>query len=197
MRATHKQPATIQIAPGLFVPPEITVTSDDYRGYRVEATVIPDGGRLVVSCLTVCRLSDGAPVTGEGLRQIALTPFVKTSLLAAYAKLAARPHDAPSLTLDELLRVGDEGAVAWGLLNVADRDRLKAAGPIDETLQWVALLYRVAVVVAEPPVKSVQGAFEVSLRTATNWVAAARGAGYLNGADQESPGGDEGAEDST
>lgn len=177
-------PADIEIAPGLLMPSETLVTDDNYRGYRVAATVTPDRGRLVVSSLSVHRLDDGTPVTGEGLRQIALTPFIKAALSAAYSQLAAVPHDDPA-AIEDARRRAAGGQVAWGLLNVADRDRLKAAGPTEETLRWVALLYRVAVAVAEPPVKSVQGAFGVSLRTASNWVAAARRGGLLEAVDGE------------
>ncbi len=80
--------------------------------------------------------------------------------------LAQARHNLPS---------GRSGrAVAWGLLDVEERDRLKEAGPVPETLEWVALLYRVAVALAEPPVKSIQGVFGTSQRTAFNWVAKAR-----------------------
>lgn len=176
--------ADVEVAPGLFMPPETVVTDDDYRGYRVEATVVPDGGRLVVSSLAVHRIDDGSPVTGEGLRQIALVRFIRFAVQAAHipGMRKLKPHDEPLPSRDELLRrAAEERWVGLGLLEVSERDRLKAAGPTDETLRWVALLHRVAVAVALPPVKSVQGAFDVSLRTATNWVAAARQRGYLDG----------------
>lgn len=184
LTAAPQAPADVEIAPGLLMPAATLVTDDDYRGYRVEAIVTPDRGRLVVSTLTVHRLDDGTPVTGEGLRQIALTPFIKAALSAAYSRLAAVPHDDP-VAIEAARQRAAAGQVAWGLLNIADRDRLKAAGPTEETLRWVALLYRVAVAVAEPPVKTVQGAFGVSLRTATNWVAAARRTGLLESDDGE------------
>lgn len=118
----------------------------------------------------------GKPVTLAALRQIALTPFVKHAFSHAFVTLAIKDHATRA-------DFEPNEYVFWGLLNTRDRDRLKAAGPTDETLRWVALLYRVAVAVDEPPAKSIQGGFRVSLRTASNWVAAARRAGYLGPSD--------------
>lgn len=187
MRSSETGSSSVELAPGLTVPDEVTVNVSDLRGYDVEAVIVPQGGRLVVAKIEMAQREGGPPVTGEAMRQLVMTPLIKAALGFAHVKLNIRPHDEP-YTLEEAMRLQEVGAVAWGLLGVEDRDRLKAAGPSGETLQWVALLYRVAVAIAEPPVKTIQGAFEISLRTATNWVAAARGEGLLEEAVDGQPG---------
>jgi len=52
--------------------------------------------------------------------------------------------------------------------------RFKATGPTDESLWWVAYVYRLALVAGEPPTKTVEQALELPRSTAGRWIAAAR-----------------------
>ncbi len=182
MEVEERQPAvgSVEVVPGLhFTGNGVTVKAADHpSGLSIEVDVVPDRGRLIVDAVRASRREGGPAVTLAALRQVALQPFVKEALSMAYVRLAVR--DAP-YSLEDALQRQERGSVAWHMLDVEDRDRLRGAGPIDETLRWVALIYRTAVAIGEPPVKSVAGAFGVSLRTATNWVASARAAGHLEG----------------
>lgn len=62
------------------------------------------------------------------------------------------------------------------------RDRLKQEGPrSSETKEWVALIYEVAAAEGYKPTQSVSDWFDISLRTASNWVRTAREDGVLQG----------------
>lgn len=58
--------------------------------------------------------------------------------------------------------------------------RMKADGPTDETLLWVARLYAASRSYGQAPNKSVVGYFDINQRTATRWIAKARKAGLLD-----------------
>lgn len=158
----------VEVAPGLRFPKAgVEVPVDDHpTGLALRVGVTADGGRLVVDRLEVEQQPGGPPVTLAALQQIAL---------GNYVKLAARAHlrglDGPHY----------EEAVFWGFLTYAERERIKAEGPNDWTLRKIAELYRVAVALGEPPAKSIHNALgqPPSLRTVSNWIAAARKAGHL------------------
>lgn len=171
----------VEVVPGLWFPGSgVTVFEDRHpSGLALEVDVVPEDGRLVIDCVRASRGRDSQPVALAAMRQVALKPFLKLALSKALVTLNVKEGAA----LKQALSDEYKGHVFWGLLSVNDRDRLKAQGPTDETLRWVALLYRVALALDEPPVKSVTG-LGVSLRTASNWVSAARAAGYLT--DKES-----------
>ena len=177
-RVDRREPEVglVEVVPGLLFPGSgVTVFESHHpSGLTLEVDVVPEDGRLVVDCVRASRGSDGQPVTLVALRQVALKPFLKIALSNAVVTLNVKE----GAVLKQALSDEYKGHVFWGLLNVNDRDRLKAQGATDETLRWVALLYRVALALEEPPVKCVAG-LGVSLRTASNWVAAARAAGYL------------------
>ena len=184
-RIDRREPESdpVEVVPGLWFPGSgVTVSVDEGHpsGLAVEVDVVPEGGRLVIDCVRASRGSDGRPVTLAALRQVALKPFLKLAMSNAFVTLAVKEGAA----LQRALTDEYKGDVFWGLLDINDRDRLKAQGPTDETLRWVALLSRVVLALEDPPVKSLAGGLGVSLRTASNWVSAARAAGYLT--DKES-----------
>jgi hypothetical protein len=55
------------------------------------------------------------------------------------------------------------------------------AGPTPDTLELVQLIYGVAALAAQPPMRAVVSELGVPERTATHWITKARQAGLLNG----------------
>lgn len=64
-------------------------------------------------------------------------------------------------------------------MSSAEVARLREAGPTTETLQWVARVYLVGQIWAEPPAKTVREAFGLPASTATYWIKQARARGIL------------------
>lgn len=179
-RTTREDPVTVEVVPGLLLPASVDVKVEDWRGVDLAARVTFHTGRAAVSELTMTQREGGPPVTGELLRLLSVKAFVKQALGHAWSDLVRT-----SGWVNRDLPGGDHGfapsdqATAWGLLDVAERDRMRDAGPVEETLQWVALVYRVALLLEEPPTKSVSGSFGIAQSTAGQWVAAARRKGSL------------------
>lgn len=157
----------ISIAPGLDLWREVNVHAMDYKGYDIDVCVIADGHKLVAQEVRVTRRPDGPPVTSEALRTVAVAAFVRHSIQAS-----SDPAWKPSST-----------RVAFGLMDVAHRDRMREAGPTTETLEWVARVYSCALAAGDKPAKAVQDAFEVPRYTAGRWVASARKRGFLGPAE--------------
>lgn len=183
-RTNRQEPASIEVVPGLRVPPWVDVQVEDWRGVDLAARVTFHTGRAVLSELRVSQREGGPTVTGELLRAIPVKTLISRALRHSWNEYAVRtgPLDPARSGPDAPTPI----FVAWGLLDVVDRDRMREAGPTEETLRWAALIYRVALLLGEPPTKSVAGAFEIAGSTAGQWVAAARSRGFLGAA--EGPG---------
>lgn len=165
---------TTEIVPGIHLWNEVKVQVEDYHGMDLQLVVRLIDGRLSVDELTVTRPEGGAPITADSLRAIALAQLVKHSL-EAHARAGGNPFAG---------LVGTQ--VAFGLLPRKDRDRMREAGPVTETLRHVAAIYKVALAVGDAPTKAVQDVFEVPRYTADRWVAKARERHFLGAA--EGPG---------
>lgn len=63
----------------------------------------------------------------------------------------------------------------------AEAARLRAQGPTDETLKWVAFFYGLGSVLGLPPAKQVESNLGVPRTTASKWVRRARERGLLDG----------------
>ena len=164
----------MEVVPGLLLPRSVDVTVEDWRGVDLVATVTFHTGRAAVSDLRLLQREGGPAITGELLRLLSVKAMVKAALAARWNELV------PTGTV---VAGPDREATAWGLLNGSDRERLRQSGPVDETLQWVAMVYRVALLLEEPPTKSVSGAFGIAQSTAGQWVAAARRKTFLGPAE--------------
>jgi hypothetical protein len=77
-----------------------------------------------------------------------------------------------------------EERIAFGLLTKAEAESAKAAGPLDDSLRKVAMVYRAALATQSPPTKAVQDVFDLAARTAGSWIAKAKAKGYIPDADQ-------------
>jgi hypothetical protein len=159
----------VQVAPGLAMWP-VTVTATDVNGYDVVVEVVPSEGRLVAREVRVTQRPDGPPVTGESLRSVQVAMLTKQ---AARHVLTFQEH---------------EGYIEMSprILTAETVEEIHESGPTRRALEWVAYLYRVAVLMGEPPTKAVESALQLPRSTAGRWVAQARQEGHLGPA--EGPG---------
>jgi hypothetical protein len=153
------------IFPGFELWNEVDAELDDYHGYDVRALIRLHSERLEVDELKVIRRPDGEPVTGIGIREFSIPALIRKSLSA----------NAPDMP---------EQRIAFGLLTKAEAEDAKAAGPTDDSLRKVAMVYRAALATQSPPTKAVQDVFDLAARTAGSWIAKAKAKGYIPEADQ-------------
>lgn len=166
----QRQAGKVELLPGLKLWRVVDVTAEDYKGYDVDARVVLDGDRFTATEVRVRQRPGGPPVNGEALRQVALTGFI-TNAIGANTTL---PPRMPGETYT---------VIAWGLLEPDDVERMRAAGPTDETLGWVAKVYTLALATGDRPTKAVKEVFELAQSTAGQWVARARERGFLGPAE--------------
>ncbi len=155
-----------EVAPGVNIWTAATGVLEDYKGYDVTAEVeLSDAGRLEVSKLSVAQRPGGPPVTGEALRTITVQSIIRDSV-------------ATSLQMGNKWPKGKEIS-ANGLLATEEALRLKAAGPVAETLEWVGRVYRLSEIIGHAPTKAVEETFQISRSTAGAWIGRARAAGHI------------------
>jgi hypothetical protein len=167
----------VTIAKGFKLWREVVIEVSDYHGMGMDVTVSwsDELRQLVVSRIDIRQPEGGAPITAEALRQIAMQQFVRHSVIASVR--------------DGLTPMGGEDnqeRMAFGLIPREQVEQCQAAGPVPETLKWVALLYRGALAMGDAPTKKIRDVFDISQSTAGAWVAAARKQGHLG--ESEGPG---------
>ncbi len=156
----------VAVAPGLAFPSDgvRVIASGTPHGQDVEVLVVVQDGRLVAREVVVRQVDDGPPVTSEALRQVQVAALVQWAVRHIQRVHAVREHQ---IVLDA------------GLAHEAEFTRAKQQGMTDETLQLVARIYRVALLMGKPPVKIIEEWFELPRSTAGRWVTAARKKGFL------------------
>lgn len=162
---------TVEVAPGFKLWREVVCTALDYHGMDVTATGSWSTARsqLSVTRLDIRQREEGGPITAELIRQIPVTPFLRRAFLAS-VRAGLTPEGAEDLRPRR----------AFGLVPIDTAVRCRALGPVAETLEWVALVYRAAAAIGDNPTKAVRETFEISQSTAGAWVSAARRAGHLS-----------------
>jgi len=151
---------SVAVAPGVLLPTRGRAELTDYHGYNVEAivSVDPDGAAVSVEQMTIRRREGGPAITGDGIRKLAVQAIVRSAV-----------RDIPT----------GSAAVALGMLLTSEAARMKAAGPTDETIEWVGRVYQLSELVGDPPTQAVEQAFGVSRSTAGAWIGRARAAGHI------------------
>ncbi len=163
----------VPVAPGIAFPAEVTVTAEDCQGYDVVIVVVPAAGRLVARSVEVRQRDDGPPVTGEAIRAVPVAGLV-------------RQASGHVLSVDSTHPDGQAHQLSRRTIDKAGVERLRQAGPTDETLDWVAYIYRLALMLGTPPTGTVERDLELPRSTAGRWVAMARERGFLG--QSEGPG---------
>jgi hypothetical protein len=155
-----------EVAPGVKIWTGATGVLENYKGYDVTAEVeLSEAGKMEVAKLSVAQRPGGPPVTGEALRTITVQSIIRDSVAA-------------SLQTGKNWPAGQEIS-ANGLLTTEEALRLKAAGPVAETLEWVGRVYRLSEIIGHPPTKAVEETFQISRSTAGAWIGRARAAGHI------------------
>jgi hypothetical protein len=155
------QSGTFEVVPGVVIHSSARVQLVDYRDYDVDARVqVNDLGQAEVASLTVSQREGGPAVSGTSLRSIAVQ-----SVLRQFAKM--------ELQLSLQIEAGQDVS-ALGLIPTRDVERLRGQGPVPETLEAVAKVYRLAEFVGDAPTKSIEEAFGISRSTAGAWIGRAR-----------------------
>ncbi len=162
-----------QIAPNLVatVPGVGTIQGVDIDGspYDVEMTMDMTAEGMRPTSVTVTACAGSPPVTGTTLRSVRVWDLARHVILAAVDRGTierAGPHS---------VRVVERGLS----LTDADAARLRRDGPTDESLDWVATCYNLALVLGLPPAKQVQVELQLPRTTATKWIKRARDKGLL------------------
>ncbi|WP_152640977.1 hypothetical protein [Rhodococcus sp. Chr-9] len=158
----------IEPIPGVEVHKKALVVHEDYLGYDVTGEVeVTDQGKAEVVQLTVKKRPDGERVTGSALRSIAVQGIVRSFVKHELRwKLGLSPGETVEVS-------------AHGLLTTEEARRLKRQGPTPETIEQVALVYRLAEFLEDAPTKAVEDTFEISRSTAGAWIGRARSAGLI------------------
>lgn len=184
------------VSPGLMVPDSLSVTRFAYPVEEVDVTIgaiwAPPLNRYDVTHLNLVGggLEYGRGITSELLRKIAVQSLLREAIaqIVAEGDDEAEPRFRAVVTQESGIRrmVGVSEilppAKSTEMLGLSHPEvlRLREAGPTTETLQWVARVYRIGEIWAEPPAKTVRDAFELPASTATYWIKQARGRGLLD-----------------
>lgn len=172
----NRRRGKVSIRPGISLWREVRVLVENYKGFDIDVQVVTAGKRIEAQAVSVRRRDGGPAVTSEALRSVTVAAFVRHSLKASMP-LGSDTVPGESAEDEEDRFLG--ATSAHGLMTFSQRDRLRAAGPIIETLQMVATVYQVAYALGEPPTAAVRDSFGIAQSTAGNWIAAARSAGLL------------------
>lgn len=161
-----EQGGRFEVVPGVVINRSARVELIDYRDYDIDAqVVVSESGRAEVTSLTVKQRDEGPSVTGAALRSIPVQPVIRQ-----FAKME----------IQWALGFGAGTEVsALGLIPTKDVDRLKKQGPVNETLEAVAKVYRLAEFVGDAPTKSIEDCFGISRSTAGAWIGRARSASLI------------------
>ncbi|MDT0309269.1 hypothetical protein RM780_20225 [Streptomyces sp. DSM 44917] len=141
----------------LVVPRRVDITGEAQRAgeqdIRITAEFNEASGRYECRSLTVTA-REGGEVTGEVLRAVPVATVMRDGVLSALQ----------SITL-----------LAAGPIP----EDITEGGPTTRALEWVARLYRMALVLGEPPIPAVAAGLDLPKSTASRWITRARDRGFL------------------
>ena len=127
--------------------------------YRIDIEVELEGDRFVCVELRAERKRGGPPVTSEGIRKLPVQDLVRTAAMEVVYKRRKNPQGTGAILTPTQLR---------------GFKRLAGDGPTEETLEHVALVYRLAYACNDAPTAAVVNAFGLARSTAERWVSRAR-----------------------
>ena len=162
--------AWVDVAPGIGIWSPLRVRDEDLEGYDVAVLVLAEpatehsAGSVSAAKLTVTQRPGGPPVTLAGIRSIPVGGLVRFA------------------AVEEAREIERADGVIRTTARVAP-DELADGGPTSTALWWVAYVYRLALVVGDPPTKAVRDALGLSRSTAGRWVSLAREQGFLGPAE--------------
>jgi hypothetical protein len=172
-RMTWKH-ATLPLGTALRIAPAFTATAtagDTSVESTIEARYTADAGRYRVIRTDHRAVGTTAEITPTVLRQVRLGEL----LTAAVPYCVAVEFEGKQRTVHDLLDQDGRVLPTWMVKAAAN------AGPTEDTLELVQLVYGVAALAALPPMRAVATEFGIPERTATHWITKARKAGLLDG----------------
>lgn len=172
-RAVPDRTATVELCPGLVYP----------RTWRADGVV---EGEPPVTWKALIEFNDAAARfevrTVEVVAPVGLSltgDLLRALQLGELLRRAVKPSSSLNMPTAGTLRTGP-----YSLLTTDSQARMKEAGPVTETLEMVAWIYRTAFAVGDSPTKQVADAFDIPRPTADRWVRRARDRGLLGDAPQ-------------
>lgn len=171
---TAKQ-ATLPLGSALRIVPAFTATAvaDDIPvETTISASYSPNAGRYRITNTAHKAVGEAAEITPTVLRQVRLGEL----LSAAVPYCVAITDDTIGHGMvRELVGAGARLLPEWMATAAAK------AGPTGETLELVQLIYGIAALSAQAPMRAVATELGIPERTATHWITKARNAGLLDG----------------
>lgn len=168
--------ATLPVGSALRIAPRFVATAvneDSGIETGVEAEYDPDEGRYVVRTVVARALRRG--VREEDLRYVATQAIVQAAVPQCIALRLSEDDDAPWTTVADLTTNDGRIIPQWMATYVAKR------GVKAERHEVIEILYGVSALAGNPPVKTIELELDVVHRTASDWIAKARAAGFLKG----------------
>lgn len=130
--------------------------------FKIDGDVTLIRGRYELTRLQITAVDGAHPgITTEVLRHLSVGDIVRNATVT-----------------DKALLERTRG-FAWGVISLEDRDRMREAGPVTETLEAVSRIVTIATALRQPVNSTIQRIFNVSRPTADRWVAKARERGLL------------------
>lgn len=129
----------------------------------VQLRVVVDKGRLVCDALECQRRTDGPILTTEGLRKIPVKRLIREGAFRVVGRGAEKIKD----------QILVSQTFSWLPTDIAKH------GPTDDAMGAVAMIYRVAHALGDPPTTAVAEVLSLSRSTAGRWVTTARRKGFL------------------
>ena len=162
-----------EVAPGLFMglPGVATFEDAELEGalYDVKMTLDMTAEGIRPTSVTVTAQQDSPAVTGTTLRALRVWDLAREAILIGVSR------GTRTDTKDGSFEVGIMGSA----LPNEEVARLRAQGPTDETLGWVAYFYKLGDVLGLPPAKQVEVSLQLPRTTASKWVRRAREKGLI------------------
>ena len=166
--------ATLPLGSALRIAPAFRATAlaeDISVETTIEAHYAPEAGGYRVTATAHRAVGSTLEITPSVLRQVRLGEVLSSAVpYCVVVELEGKPVTVHDLT-------ASEGRVipAWMSAETAK------AGPTPDTLELVQLVYGVAALAAQPPMRAVATEFGIPERTATHWITKARRVGLLDG----------------
>jgi hypothetical protein len=166
--------ATLPLGSALRIAPAFRATAvaeDSSIETTIEAAYTAKAGRYRIAATAHRAVGSTTEITPSVLRQVRLGEILSAAVPhCVVVDLAGKPLTVQALTTSE-------GRIlpAWMATESAQ------AGPVADTLELVQLVYGVAALAAQPPMRAVATEFGIPERTATHWITKARKAGLLDG----------------
>lgn len=174
-KAVTVKQATLPLGSALRIVPAFTATAvaDDIPvETTISASYSPTAGRYRITDTAHRAVGDAAEITPTVLRQVRLGELLSAAVPLCVAVVDDQIGRG---TVRDLLGTGGRLLPEW-MAKAAAKD-----GPTTETLELVQLIYGVAALSAQAPMRAVATELGIPERTATHWITKARNAGLLDG----------------